>query len=264
MAVTLLGWATSENDTSDTSHTVDLPGGVAADDLLIMFFGILGDAISVTWPSGWTEVHVEDNQTGSSPTLAVAYKVSAGSEPASETVTIDLSSRMAAVVYRLDGAAAAAPDAAGSQGQNTQNPDSPSLSPAGGSDDYMWISSYAASYGNDAIPTASPTNYSGSISAANPSNTSTRVATAVAYRALTAATEDPGQWTHAEPTSGSDYAAVTLAVAPEGAGPPLSTFYPASDIKATGWDSHPTASQSLFAQIDETSRSDTDFIRQEP
>lgn len=40
--------------------------------------------------------------------------------------------------------------------------------------------------------------------------------------------------------------------------------YPASDISSTDWETAPTASQSLYAQLDETTRSDTDYIYYNP
>ena len=43
----------------------------------------------------------------------------------------------------------------------------------------------------------------------------------------------------------------------------LLRFFPASDITTADWDSYPTNSQSLFSQIDEAVRSDTDYIQQD-
>lgn len=41
----------------------------------------------------------------------------------------------------------------------------------------------------------------------------------------------------------------------------VSLHYPDADVAATGWDTAPTASQSLFAQLDEVAvPSDTDYI----
>jgi hypothetical protein len=52
-----------------------------------------------------------------------------------------------------------------------------------------------------------------------------------------------------------------IAMLPVADGPTLqSIIYPTSDIAATGWDSAPTPSQDLWAQVDEVVASDTDYI----
>ena len=68
---------------SDTSFTVQLPAGIIANDLLI---GLLsgGNPRTINTPSGWTELF---DTSGTEAQLKVVYKVAAGSEGATVTVT---------------------------------------------------------------------------------------------------------------------------------------------------------------------------------
>ena len=203
---------TSIHDSDVTSHTVSLPAGISSGDLLIVIFAVDANP-GVTWPGGWTEI-AEVLQVAS-VTLAVAYRQADGGEGATITVTSGTAKKSAHTTYKISGhenPATQAPEmSTGVNGFGT-NPDPDSLSPTGGSKDYLWLAVHA----HDGIQTtdAFPTNYTNGISSEG-TNAVASAGAGSAERQLTTATEDPGAFTI---SNNEQWAAATVAVHPVGAG----------------------------------------------
>lgn len=131
------------NSTSDaTSHTVNLPSSIAAGEMLFIFIAFDGNP-TITWPEGWTELHT--GTSGTAVRLGVAYKVATGSEGASVTVRTSASEMPAYVTMRVSGYEGSPECSTGAASTGaTINADS--LTPSGGSDQYLWL--IAAAYDN--------------------------------------------------------------------------------------------------------------------
>ncbi|KKN20429.1 hypothetical protein LCGC14_0935660 [marine sediment metagenome] len=192
-----------------TEHTVALPAGIVSGELLLVFFSTAsGTSNAVTWPSGWTE-YFEVNQ-GTNAKLNGAYRQADGTEGASITVTTSLGRRSAHSSYRISGAedpATQVPESSTATGLSTDG-DPPSLTPTGGSKDYLWFAAIGISADDSAM--GAPTNYANLLNqaTANPSLGS-------ADRSLNAASEDPGTFT----SINASWAVATVAVHPSGAPP---------------------------------------------
>lgn len=95
----------SVTNVNGTSHTVDAPTGLVANDAILLYVGFEGSA-SITWPSGFSELH---NQVGLFHRTAVAYKVASGSEPSSYTVTSGASTKSTVVAVACSSCDGSAP-----------------------------------------------------------------------------------------------------------------------------------------------------------
>lgn len=214
--------ATSSETGLVTSHTVDLPAGIVANELLI---GLIhahsrGDVCTFTWPGGWTEL-LDFQIAGSSEAMSVAYRLADGTEGASiEVTTTGLGRRSSHSTYRLSGIedpATQAPEvSAGATGSSTTpNPDE--ATPTGGAKDYLWLA-VAGIRGKTATI---PTNYTDRVqiigSVEQTSITSAR-------RELNAASENPGTFTIVQ----TSWLACTVAIHP-GA-------FPIPPAGGWGWD----------------------------
>lgn len=195
------------------NHTVNLPAGINAGDLLMVFF-IVDDVEDCTFPGDWTRIKNFTHATNTI-TIAVAYKEASGSEGASITVGTT-NEQSVSVSYRITGwDSAIAPEiSTGAEGTNTSpNPDS--LTPAGGSKEYLWVAVCAIDsiYG----VTAYPTNYTDTEWHPSSGGESGGVSMAICNRELTAVSEDPGAFT----ISADQWLANTIAVAPLAATPQI-------------------------------------------
>lgn len=97
-AITLISFS-SNNTSSVAANTVTKPTGVIEGDLLVAFMaGDTGASQTWTQPSGWTEVI----DKGSTPNIAISYKVATDSEPADYTFTFSAanSNYVVIVAYR--------------------------------------------------------------------------------------------------------------------------------------------------------------------
>lgn len=130
----------------DTSHVITLPSGIAADDLLLVFFATDGDNTVTNW-DGFTEIFSESNGTAAS--LHIGYKIAVGSD--SLTITTSVSEEGAYACYRITGhSTSQMPEASvGDFGTNNINPNPDELTPTGGAKDYLWF----AAEGNDHLDT---------------------------------------------------------------------------------------------------------------
>jgi len=207
------------NDTLQSSHTVNLPASIAAGDTLLVFFGHK-DAAGATpgFPGGWTVLGEIENAAGSLACLCPAWRKADGTEGASITVTTTNTTRQAHCSLRITGAAdptvTAPTTQAGATLANTNVPNPPNCNP-GVSKDYLFVAAFVSSAGR--ITSTDPTNYTHS-SQTNGSNsgTTTAAGVGVATRQLTASSDDPGTFLT---TGGSteETASQTIAIHPAAA-----------------------------------------------
>jgi len=228
--------------TAATSHAVTLPGSVAAGDLLVMLLGSNENTANFA-VSGWTRVPLDSlaglaypsNITGGQGTMDAFYKVSAGGEGATQTVTC-VSSRISAITYRITGAATTGNIIQVSDVQSsgvTANPSAPTSNPTGGSKDYLFIV-FTAQAGeeadDDTWANSPPTSFTPSPPRQKTTGTagaaSANCSICSAERALTAASLTPGgNWSLDTSTASIQ---TTMAVHPPTAvfAPPPRSRYP--------------------------------------
>ena len=195
------------NVVTSTSHTVNLPAGIEAGDLLLVFFASDGYP-TISFPAGWTQLF----QTNSSFAVAFGawYRIADGGEGATITVTTPLGEMTAHTSYRITGYSGT-PEAGTPAIGFSYYPNPPGLTPTWGAKDTLWF----ACEGNDYTRpvTAYPTNYTDSRNDYCDQYSGCGVGTA--RRELNAATEDPGTFT----ISLSDqWVANTVAIQPAEAG----------------------------------------------
>lgn len=198
---TVAARAASQTSANVSNHTVSLPTGIQAGDLLLACLGFDNSgATPITWPSGWTKIV---DLTSGNTTFSVAWRKATGSEGTSISVTSSVACRSGHSVLRITGArdpTIQAPQIATATGSSA-TPDPPLLTPTGGTKDYLWI---AAAEARNNI-TAGPANYS------NLNGGFDTVACKTAERSLTTSSEDPGTFTAATSVA---WAAATIAVYP--------------------------------------------------
>lgn len=200
-------------DSATTSNLVANPATVAVDDLLIYYFTNDGNA-TVTTPTGLT---LRSSTAHTTVRHSVYVKKAVGDEGGTNVDFVTSAiEKVTAQVYRILAAQwsktlSEVEVGTAATGDST-SPDPPSLTPAGGAKDYLWI----ASQGNDDTDatTGYPTNYT------NGTNTVGSgggfASTATARRELNATTEDPGTFTLA---AAEGWVAQLTVVPPSGAAP---------------------------------------------
>ena len=208
--------------TAGTSHVVNLPSG-ASGNLLLAIMDKGSTSATVNALTGWTELLDEASANG----LYIAYRVADGTEGTTTTFTLSAATRGAWIVYEISGAidpATQAPQIGTTATGTSATPDPPSITPTGGSKDYLFVA-FAGMAGEEADDdtwgNTPPTSYTPS----PPRQKSCGVAGTnlgglilSAERQLTASTDNPG-------TFGVDVSAAwraqTIAVHP--LPPPTST-----------------------------------------
>lgn len=151
---TLSATATGDNAAS-TTRTLTLPSGVASGNLLLGILAV-GQAMSYTWPAGWTEF---DGQ-GGTYTVSLGYRIADGTEGATIDVTSSAAGRASVFqVHRFSGGTFSAPQQAGANMSNTDAYDPPNLAPSWAQTDVTWCA--VAGHGNrgSTIAGVYPTNY---------------------------------------------------------------------------------------------------------
>lgn len=204
----VVGSGTSAQSTSvSTPHVVNLPTGITVGDRLIV--GICGGSTLTSWtfPTGWSEF-LDSNGYGA------AYRDADGTEGTTISVTPNGVATSTSWSARIQGHDPATPPDAATPtvSATTGTPNPPSLTPTYGAADTLWLAIVRWASSSTAL-SASPTNYTTEIN----NTVSTSIRSAVASRALNAATEDPGTFTIA---ASNATVAGTLAVAGAVANPP--------------------------------------------
>lgn len=178
-------YQTNDNNTED--HSVTLPSGISANDLLIMVFRA-GSSETASTPSGWTLLDSRNNNG----VTYIWYKTATGGEGSTVTVTTGNGIRAAAITYRIsnwDGT----PEISFT-GSNTNDP--PSISPSWGNTTGTLFLATLTNRRSDSNVTGSPTDYSGLLTISQSSSSMTsRSRVSTAHRFLDAASENPGAFT---------------------------------------------------------------------
>lgn len=187
-----------------TTHNVNLPATIEAGDLLIMYIAIDGAEAITSPPSGWTQLY--DVANGTAVRHAAFWKRAVGNEDAgTEAVTIANSDNIAAAVVAYEGAGD--PEAGTAATGSSENPDPPSLTPAGGAKDYLWIAAVGTDAGDGDVQSA-PSGYLGLIAVDG-----TGINLGVARKELNASSDNPGTFDLLDTNA---YVANTIAIPPGG------------------------------------------------
>ena len=197
----LEGSATTGISSATTSHTVNLPSGIAAGELLLIIMRTGGTNINFSVPSGWSQcpwVELDANGTSSA-----FFKTASGSEGSTVSITTSGSCKSSAIAIRVS-SWSGLEDAGMINTSTSNNP--PNLAPTWGSAKTLWIACVTQrSDGNFAV---APTNYTGMIqaTAGDPASTGSRCA--FAFRKLEASSEDPGSFIVTDDASHSNTFAI--------------------------------------------------------
>lgn len=193
-----------------TSHSITLPSGVQAGDILVIFFTTNG--VTHTPPAGWTQLLTEIGGTSNAIRHSVFTRTADGSEGSGVTITTSANTGHVYVAYRVSGGASV-------EGQITSvgsnlNPDPPSLSPAWGEAKTLWIAAMGArsqGFGAGSLAiTGFPSGYSDQL---GPS--AGLWVTGAAWRDSEAGTENPGTFTINSDGQSRFWIAVTIAIEPK-------------------------------------------------
>ena len=201
-----------------TTHQLTRPATISDGDVSVCVIAVDG-LTDVTWPSPWIEVFEEQ----SNGTMSLAWESNDGTEDGTTfDITTDVGENSAWRCYAVSGAEDQAPDvSARTTGWAPEPPgtaiDPPSLTPAGGSDDYLYIAFGQATNASTVTFTGFPGSYTGTGS--QEPSVSGAEALAWGQRALTSSTsEDPSNFTFTTGNSGEAYIAVTIALQQVSAG----------------------------------------------
>lgn len=194
------GPTTTGVGSDDSTPTYNLPSGIVSGDLLIVKSTAdipSTTAVQFTWPAGWNKLYeiTDDNEK---ITVSAAWRDATGSDGTTVTPTLNISTRSCAAAYRISGAEAGAvqpPYFTTSTNQGlTATPNPPSITPAGGSDDYLILAFGPVNSDNQTF-TGFPSGYvgTGAIKSGTPGF---QCELGFASKSLTSATtEDPGGFT---------------------------------------------------------------------
>jgi len=198
--------------------SLNLPGTIAAGNLLLAFIRMPASAIGVSWPAGWDVVQTAGSVDAANDTTEIRAKIADGTEGATISLTIPGGAKLAGIVWKITGAdsvstGARSPESGGLTSRTTANIDPISFTPVdpGGTEDYLWFSCI----GMDS-ETATATN--GTLSNVSAANTGTAGAVATncmiwgGSLASTASSIDFSAWTSTAPNAG--VGAVSVAVYP--------------------------------------------------
>lgn len=141
-----------------TSHAVTLPAGMGASDLVLIIMNIGSTSATLNALTDWGEILDEAVASG----LKVLWYTGAG-VPSNPTFTSSASTRSASIAYRISGANKAVTPQIGTTATGTDaTPNPPSVSPSGGTTDYLFVSFYGSAgeeVDDDTWSNTPPTNY---------------------------------------------------------------------------------------------------------
>lgn len=214
---------------SANSLTCDYPAsGIASGDTLIALGSADGNPSDLIWltSDGWTNLAISGGVTAQG---RIAYKKADGTEDGTTTtLTTDDAEQKCGRIWAISGASdptVTAPEQ-GTWVDGSSNIDPPSLTPSGGSDDYLFIAFYAHNDTN--LATGYPTNYDDN-QATQATSSGGGSADGVATRALTASSDDPGAFTNSTNAAKGQ----TIAIYPVAAGG-ATPFKPPSGLALLG------------------------------
>ena len=195
-----------DDNVDQNNHTVNLPAGISAGDLLLVFFAT-DSAAAITFPNeGVDWIQLFERARGGDVNGGAWYRIADGGEGATIIVTTATAQRTAHTSYRITDYTLVPEAAAGADGSSA-NPNPPNLAPTWGALNTLW---FAVSYNDGSrIVNAYPANYTDGRNDTPVAGTGAGVGSA--RRELNAAAENPGTFT----LSGvEDGVANTIAVAP--------------------------------------------------
>lgn len=176
--------------------SINLPSSISAGHLLVMIIRSPSGA-TFTTPSGWTALVSNNTADGSDDTTSIYYRIADGAEGATVSVTVSASTKASAVVWRITGSSSTdAPQLSTIATGNSTVPDPTTVTPTGGSKDYLflWLGGWEGE--QTSPPTSDLTNYVNETGA--DTGTGGAVATNCrvggASRQLTASSENPPVW----------------------------------------------------------------------
>lgn len=261
---------------ADPWASINLPASIAAGDLLIAYFRI-GSATALTDWTGWTQAVVGGSDAADDFSW-IYYKVAAGTEGTTAAGPNFASSvKGGMIVWRITGAQLPSErmfDISTVATGTGANPDPGSVTPGGGTDDYLFIE-IAGLDGETQTFTAS-TNYS-NIQNANSGTggaaaSNVRIGGATRGITATSAAENPGTMTAAAPSTGweawtlcikqpnTQKAGTDSATGTEG----TSTLAVAHSRTDTGGVPVPTGATGSLSPSDTGNRTDGDFAWTSP
>jgi hypothetical protein len=124
--------------TESTTHVHSLPSGRVNGNLLVNIVS-KGKAVTFNALAGWTEIVDESAVAG----IAILVRQIDGTEAGTITLTSSAISRSASICYQISGAADPAtqlPELSTVATGSSVNPNATTVTPTGGSKDYLWIS----------------------------------------------------------------------------------------------------------------------------
>lgn len=214
----------SSTNTAGTSHTVSLPTGITAGDLLIVFFAIGSTAATVNALTGWTELV----DAGVANGTVILCRTADGTEGASIILTTSASTRDASISYRISDAenvATRTPELSTVATGTSTAPNPTTCTPTGGAKDYLWIAQFSnggEEADDDTWVTSAPAGYTGLLQkSCGTVGTNLGGMCATASMTANAASEDPGAFTQVASLA---WRAFTVAIHPIIPVPPPHAF----------------------------------------
>lgn len=191
-------------------------------------------AVTTTWPSGWTTFLIHDvSPDAANDVNTVVVRKADGSETGglgtNFTVTSDVSTKMAAVAYRISGAAdptVTSPEISTAVTGTSVNPDPGSRSVTGGPKDILALA-LDLHAGEQTTTVTYPTNYTntGQVTSGTAGAIDSNCQINYCSRQLSAvSSEDPGAFTIS--TTSTGWTAYTIVVHPSAAAAATSLIYP--------------------------------------
>ena len=175
-----------------TAHSVTMPTTVNRNDVLLAVIYTRADTVAanalVTVPTDWVMVQ-EDTSFANDISQHVLRKIAIGDEDATSVDFItDINATMVAQIYRIDEAFTDIEVGVAATGTST-SPDPPSLTPATGTQDYLWIEIVGAI--DDVVLTGTSTSYGALDTLVSGASGNLRISASSATRDLNASVEDP-------------------------------------------------------------------------
>lgn len=218
----------TNGSTSATPVVLNYPATVSAGDTLIMLLRI--NNATITTPAGWTALaNIFPSEPLTDDATLLAWRKADGTEAGGTiSVTVGASGKFAGVIWRITGAAdpTSSPPEISTKTQGTDtSPDPATVTPSGGSQDYLFMWAGAWTGEQTSPPTGQPTNYSNPTGADSGTTgaTASNCRVAGATRQRTAASEDPPVWTISAADNG--WSAWAVAIYPAGSGSSLAQAY---------------------------------------
>ena len=216
---TIHGVRHNHQTTNTAGHVVFLPDGSNVVGYLVLVFVTVDGTLTITWPSGWTELD-EGNDGSAASRTACRYRVIDGTEGFDGTddniavFVLTPQEWASSVVIFSDWHGATPPELAAATG-TSGNADPPNLDPSGwGTEDTAWIAYFGAD--NSVSVTGYPTDYAGNQHGDNTIGTD-GVTHGFATRQLTGGSDNPGTFANGS----APWRAYTVAVRPAAAARPL-------------------------------------------